>query len=371
MSNKNRKPVSEPKTLKHNVSTPLNMRAIILGSIGIILTIVVCVLIAVEQLYEPPILTVNGTKYKLSDLRYSIFNSEYQGYQSENFYQSYMGTSYWDQVVDEESGKTNLDQSKEDCLESIIRSEILYQEAVKQGYTVSDEDKTQADTTIESMKEQLDDAILRENGFTNSYLKDKIGKIQMLSRFQQDKIDSFDIDDQAITDGINYEDYHEYELGVFSVSKTTTDAESGESVDVDKETLKASYDRLVALKDTIVQAEDLSTVLGEDEQDIQYASRTIMADDTTYGKKNVKKIVKMENGTVMDVFETDDAYYLIKMINNAATSSYDTAVSNAISSEETTQFDAYYEELKEAATIEQNTEAWDDLNYGNITFAAY
>jgi len=369
MSNKNKKVSSEPARLKQNVSTPLNVRAIVLSTIGVILTVVVCVIIAYEQLYEPTLLTVNDTKYHLTDLRYYIFNSEYQGYQMENFYKS-MQSSYWDQVVDEKTGQTNLEKAKEDCLNNIIQSEILYQQALKEGYTVSDEDTKSAQSTISEMKENLDSSILKENGFTSSYLSDKLEALQMVSRFQQDKIDSFDIDDQAIKDGIKYEDYHEYELGVFTVAKTETN-EDGETVDKDQEKVKKAVSKLEGLKDKIKDAEDLSKILDEKETFITYTSKTIKADDTTYGKKNTKKIIKMKNGDIMDVFETDTAYYLVKMVNNKATASYDSAVQQAITSEETEQFEKYYEKLEKEAKVKENTKEWDKLDYGNITFAAY
>lgn len=368
---------AQKKRLNPQAASAWNLKPVLLGGIGVVLTVIICVIIAVEQLYEPTLLTINGDKYQLSDVNYYIFTQEYQGYQYENMYQSYMQSSYWDQVVDEETGETNLDQAKAQTLENIIQAEVLYKEAVKEGYTITDEDRTNAQTNLSQMKENLSSQMLRENGFSDSYLKKVLQKVEVVSRFQQDKIDSFDIDDEAIKAGIDYEDYHQYEIGVFKAEKTKAAEDSGEenseseAEPLSEEELKAVYDKLAALKDTVASSEELDKVLAEDEKTITYASQTIQADNTTYGKKNVKKIIKMNNGDVLDIFETDDAYYLVKMINNKATESYDSAVDSAISTEENTKFEEYFEELKKEYTIKENEEEWDALDFGYITMNAY
>jgi foldase protein PrsA len=349
---------------------PLNVRAIVLGTIGVILTIVICVVIAFEQLYQPVLLTINGDKYRLNDLRYYIFTQEYSGYQYEMMYQSYMSTSYLDQVADEDSGETNLDQMKSQVWDDIVRYEILYKEAVKQGYSVNDDDKSNAETTVSEIRENLDSSIIKANGFSESYLSKILQKMQVVSRFQEDTIDSFDIDDDAIEAEYDYEDYHQYEIGIFSADKTTTN-DDGETEDLSEEDLQAAYDKLAALKDTVASTDDLDSVLGDDEETITYTSEKITKDTTTYGKKNVKKIMKMENGDVMDIIETDDKYYLIKMIDNKATESYDSAVSDAISAEEDSEFEDYYTNLEEEYTVEQNEEAWEELDFGYVTLNAY
>lgn len=368
---------AQKKRLNQQAVPAGNLKPILLGGIGVILTVIICVIIAVEQLYEPTILTINDDKYQLSDVRYYIFTQEYQGYQSENIYQTYMQSSYWDQVTDEETGETNLDKAKAQTLENIIQAEILYKEAVKEGYSITDEDRANAETNLSQMKENLSSQMLRENGFSDSYLKKVLQKVEVVSRFQQDKIDSFDIDDEAIKAGIDYEDYHQYEIGVFKAEKTKTAEDSeaenseGEAEPLSEEELKEAYDKLAALKDTVASSEELDKVLAEDEKTITYTSQTIQADNTTYGKKNVKKIIKMNNGDVLDIFETDDAYYLVKMINNKATESYDSAVDSAISTEENTKFEEYFEELKKEYTIKENEEEWDALDFGYITMNAY
>lgn len=365
-----KKPAAAKRKLNESAGTAVNIKAAVLITIGVILTIIVCALVAFDQLYQPVLLTINGDKYRLNDVRYYIFSQEYQGFQNESIYQNYMNSSFWDQVVDEETGKTNLDQSKEQTLSNIIRTEVLYKEAVKQGYSINDEDKEEAENNLSSMKENVSSSIIKNNGFSDSYLRKVLQKVALISRFQQDTVDSFDIDDDAIKEGIDYEDYHQYEIGVFSVRKTTID-ENNETKELSKKELKEAYDKLEALKDTVKASEELDKVLSEEEETVTYTSEKITEDSTTYGKKNVKKIIKMENGDMMDIIETDDAYYLIKMINNKATESYDSAVSSAISTEENSQFETYYTDLQKEYTIKESEEEWEDLNFGYITMDAY
>ena len=44
------------------------------------------------------------------------------------------------------------------------------------------------------------------------------------------------------------------------------------------------------------------------------------------------------------MFETDDGYYFVKMINNNDTAGYDKEVENQIKNEQNTQYDKYYKE---------------------------
>lgn len=309
------------KKLNSSAGSAVNWKVIILGAIGIIFTIVVCVIIAFEQLYEPTLVTINDDNYQLSDMKYHIFNNEMMGRNNEMMYQSYVQTSYLDQVTDEETGETNLDQLKTRTMDEFVEEEILYKEAIKQGYSVSDEDKSTVDSAISSLKEQVDSSLLRQSGLTDSYLKKTMRKEQMVSRFRQDTIDGFDIDDDAIKDGIDYEEHHEYEIGVFTVSKkketesdsSDTDSEDKSSEAEEKEEteemlseqeLKEAYDRLDAMKDTVASSDELDSLLDEEEKTITYTDDTIKKDSTTYGKKITKKIIQMENGEVSDVLET-------------------------------------------------------------------
>lgn len=368
------------KKLNSSAGSPLNWKVIILGAIGVILTITVCVIIAFEQLYEPTLVKINDDKYQLSDMKYSIFAHEMQGRNNELTYQNYFQTSYLDQIVDEETGETNLDQLKARTMDDFVEMEILYKEAVKQGYSVSDEDKSNVKTTIDALKEQVDPTLLRQNGLTDSYLKKAMQKEQIVSRFQQDTIDGFDIDDDAIKDGIDYEEHHQYELGVFTVNKTkeveTTGDDTSETGEKKTETLseqelKEAYQSLEALKETVASSKELDSILDEEEKIISYTSDTIKKDSTTYGKKNVKKILQMKDGEVSDILETKDAYYLVKMINNKATTEYDSEVSSAITQEENKQFEDYLEKVKEGYTVKESKGDWEDLNFGYITMDIY
>ena len=67
------------------------------------------------------------------------------------------------------------------------------------------------------------------------------------------------------------------------------------------------------------------------------------------------------------VVEDETGYYFIKMVNNNSTESYDKAVSDAISAEETTQYNAAYEKVEGDYSIDINFKNWDKVTLGEMT----
>ena len=87
--------------------------------------------------------------------------------------------------------------------------------------------------------------------------------------------------------------------------------------------------------------------------------------------ENARTLIKsMSNDEVSDLIETDDAFYIVKMINNDDPEAYDNEVKNKISSEENSQFSTYYNDtLKKQYKFKVQAYWKDIVNIGSVTTA--
>jgi len=79
----------------------------------------------------------------------------------------------------------------------------------------------------------------------------------------------------------------------------------------------------------------------------------------------------MKKGDVSKVYEEKDkGYYLVRMVDNNSSESYDTAVKKAISDAENAGFTEVYNTLLAKHTYKINTKALAKYTMGSITLAA-
>ena len=79
----------------------------------------------------------------------------------------------------------------------------------------------------------------------------------------------------------------------------------------------------------------------------------------------------MENGAISEVHETDTGYYVVRMIDNNSSASYDTAVEDAITAAENEGFNELYDEILAKHEYEINDSALKSLTMGSITISKY
>jgi foldase protein PrsA len=317
-----------------------------------------------DQLYESTLFKINNEKYKLSDLAYYFYNveSEY------NYYDQMFGGggAYWDMSFDDE-GTTVREQAKQAAIDTAISSEILYKEAVSADYTLTDEEKETISTNVTTLLDsQLTESVIKRNHFTKKSLTDVLTKTTLGARYRQDKIDAFDIDDEAIKAGINYDEYRQYDIEYLYISTQTTD-EEGNTVALSDEEKTAAYDKINAVYESAKTSDDWSTLIADDEEELTYQDTNFLESGTTFSEDFEKMMMGMENDAVSEIYEDETGYYIVRMKDNDSSESYDTAVENAITTEENKQFNALYEEIKAKYDIEKNEKAIKGLNMGSLT----
>lgn len=355
-------------TNKESVQVKKNDRIVspkVLTIASAVLVIILVGLLLFDQFYERTYLTINGEKYKMHDLAYYFYSVETQY----DYLNQMFGGSYWDMVVDENSGTTVRNMAGQDAIDSAVRNEILYKEAISEGYTLTEDEIADAEKEVTSlMEEQMSEEVIDKNNFTKDYLLDMVGRTVLVSRFRQDKIDAMDIDDEAIKAGIKFEDYRQYDIEYLYVTTETTD-DDGNTVAVSEEEKAAAKTKADALYEKAKTTEDWSTLVSDDDDSSVYRKDNFIESDTTYDDAMEAMIMSMQNNQISAVYEAEDGYYIIRMLNNNSSESYDNAVEDAITSAEDDAFNDYYATVVEKYDYSINESAIKALHMGSVTLA--
>lgn len=318
-----------------------------------------------DQLYKRPILTIDDDKYYLEDLTYYFYTVE----STYDYINQLYGGAYWDMPSDELGTTTVREAAKEEAINNIIYNEVLYKEAVANGYTLSDEDIEKINTDIASLlyEQGLSEEFLEHNNFTPEYLKDILTRTSLASNYREDVISKLGIDEEKIKSDFKYEDYRQYDIEYLFISTETQDDE-GKNVPMNEKEKKAAFDIINAKRDAALETEDWSTLIPENEKELQYNTDNFLADDESYSEEFKEMMMAMENNSVSEVYEAENGYYVIRMKNNNSTESYDNAVEDAITTAENEAFTKEYNEnIFPKHTFKINAGAVSNLRMGRIT----
>lgn len=339
----------------------------ILVASGIIIALIAIVAICYSEFKPKLIVTINDQRYHLSDVMYDIYSQEQTGNSMSSFYQQLYRTSYWEAQANED-GDTGAEVAKDAVMESVEQREVLYQLATQNGYALTEEEEKSVADKVKTMIEGFTDKQKKISGLDTESLTAILKKDTLASRYKQNVIDGFNIDDAAITASISKKDYRQYDLQYYYVSNKNT-AEDGKTTDKTAEEKANLLKQMKDLKTKAATAQDFTKLLAEDDKSgIEYKTEKLIETDEDFLTAKLRKqIKKMKNGNITDVIEAEDGYYLIRMENNNSTEAYDTAVKDAITEEETTQFDDTYADMLQEFEITENDDEWDRVKMGQVT----
>ena len=361
--NKSKKVIKEPKKeIKKQFSISPIVWIVIASVVG--LALIVGVLF--DQLYKRPLLTIDGKKYFVEDFTYQFYNVE-----STNEYINQMyGGSYWDMPSGDPSGMSVREYSKLETLNNVIYEEILYNEATEQDYTLTQEeiDKIDEDISLLLNEQGLSDELIKKNGFTPDYLKNVLTRNTLASRFKQDIIDTFAVDEEVIKAGISYDEYRQYDIEYLNISTQITNEEDFSKTPMNEEEKKLALDKITASKNDALNTDDWSTLIAEDEKELIYRESSFMSKDTYFSEDLMNTMMAMENGAISDIIEEEDGYYLVRMVNNNSSEAYDRAVDEAIKAKEEELFSAEYtNNIMPNHSFDLNNNTISNLRMGRIT----
>jgi len=319
-----------------------------------------------DQLYKRPLITIEGEKLYLEDLTYYFYNSE----STYDYMNQLFGGSYWDMTYDYSTGMTVRDYAKLEAINNALYTEVLYREAVANGYALTQEEE---DTVKEDVDKLLNDSglsekLIKKNGFTSEYLTEIFTKIKLADRYKQDVIDLLPIDEEAIKAEYDYEEYRQYDIEYLFISTEKTNEEASSTEPMSDEEKKAAYDKIADMREKALNTEDWSTLVPEEETKLQYLKTNFTSKDTYFPDDFKESVKAMENGEISDILETEDGYYVVRMINNNSSETYDNTVEKAIKDAEEEAFSKQYtENILPKYDYKLHERAIKNLRMGRIT----
>lgn len=150
--------------------------------------------------------TVNGVNISKEDFENTV-NRMVQSYEMQGF------------TFEDEDGEEMLEQIRNQAIDSLVKDEVLFQEAEKEGYDASEEDIQEQ---LELLKDQFpseDDfnTALQENNLTELDVTDMIARDIKIEQFVESKIKGITVDEEEVKE--MYDQYKEQ----FEASKEEAD----------------------------------------------------------------------------------------------------------------------------------------------------
>jgi foldase protein PrsA len=350
------------KQVKKNVQEGTNKGKIFVG-ILVAFLVVVSALVGWENLHPKLILTINGQKTYLGDLTYQIMTVEQTHNSIASLYEQMGYTEdYWSM---EQDGQTVQATAKQQVLDSEIQQQILYAEAVKNGYEATEEQKASATASAQELLESLSDTQIKKTGFTEEKLTEILTRYEVTKKYKEDLIAGFAIDEEAIRAEIDRDEYNEYKTQCFFVS-TEADADGEELSDAEKAEL---WGALLKVGDDAKDTEDWSTFLDSEDEDalVSYQEMNFIKSDTAYDEAVMNAAMKLGNGEISDIIEGEDGYYIIKMVDNNSDERYEAEVESAITEEEDSRFEEEYYTIYAEYDIKIDETEWGKVTLGSLT----
>lgn len=354
-----------------------DIKPIILSVLCVVVVLVLCIGVAIQQFKPRVVVTVGDKKITMDDMMFPIYEVEKAYLPYNEIYESYYGTSVWDAAYQgsssSASGVSNSVGLKQEVIDNEVQYQILYEKAVKEKYSLSEDDKKDAEEKAEEALKGLSWGQKLQLNISKRKLVDRFEKRALADKYKEDRQEELnkDVDEDTAIKDISKKEYRQYDVQYYYASLKKSD-EKGNSVDLSAADKKKLQQKFKDMAKDAKGGKDFKKLLPDKDDQI------ILDDDTNFTEQggfpylseaNLKKVKKMKNGSVSEAF-LDDAtgyYVLLKMVNNNSDEAYKTACDNAIKTAQDEAFKTWYEKEQEAYKIEINSDIWSDVTIGTVT----
>ena len=352
-----------------------DLKPIILTVLCVVLVVVLCVGVAIQQFKPKVAVTVGGTKFTLDDMMYPIYELESTYLPYNEWYQSMSGGTIWEADYQGEagtmSGVSNSIGWKQEVLNAEVQYEILYQKAKEAKYELTEDEKKDAAEDAKEALEGLSWLQKMQLNISESKLTERFEKRALADRFKKDQQEELnkDVDEEKTIADISKEDYRQYDIQYY-YAPLKISTEEGEAKELTSDEKKELEGKMKEIASQAKTAEDFTTLIGEDESSITLEKEGKFTEKggwTYVSDKNLKKIKKMKNGTVSDVILDENYYVVVKMVDNNSEEAYKTACDDAIKAKQNSAYSDWYDKEQEKYDVVVNTDVWTDVVIGTVT----
>ena len=354
-------------------------KKIVIGAICVIIVLVLCIGVGIQQFQPKVVLKVNNTKLTMDDMMYPIYERESAYLPYDEMYQMYTGKSIWENNYmgsdrNITSTVTNAIGLKQEVIDTETEYEILYQEAKKAGEKLSADDKKEVQNEVSKALKGLSFTQKLRLNISKSKLTKRFELRKLADNYKKEQTKELDktVDEKAAIKDISKKDYREYKVQCYAFSNTSTDSDGNTKKLSDSEKSKLEKE-LQELYKKAADAKDFSKLLKDDSKsDIKFSDTSFTEKDgwsMVTDKKLLKQIKSMKKDEISDIIKDEKSGYVlfVKMVDNNSNDSYKKACDSAITSAKNDAYDTWYQGILENYKVSTNSDVWDDVTIGSVT----
>ncbi len=316
-----------------------------------------------EELEKQVVVTIGDFEMTMDKMMFFLYSVENDGTVKEYYYQAYYEMSFWDSPYDE-SGATMRDFYKDYVMNSAIQYGVLYQEAVKAGLELSEEEKAENAKFIDDFLDVASAELLERTGFTKEKLTETLEFMGLAEKYYDAMAESFEISEESVAAEIKKEDYKEYSTEYLYLSTSSYDSEYN-LIERSEEEKAAYYELMQGYLEQLKQGKPMEEV-AEQNTALTYTTKVFLADEETVDPSYRQAAAGLENGSYSEVVKTRYGYYIVRMIDNNCMDSYEAARKELLQAKEDEAFAKAFEELQLSYPQDINEEVWGPLVLGEI-----
>lgn len=305
--------------------------------------------------------TVGDMEISMAEAMYLIYSMEVQGNNYALYYEANFGGDYWEMIYDE-TGRTTRDVYKDETMDMLIQYAVLYDCAIKSGMGLSAEEQQETVAYVEGLKQMLTAEETERGGFTADSLKKTCSWIKLGEKYYNKITDNLGITRESIQKTINKEDYKEYKTEYLYLSTTYYD----DNYNVCQEEDSIKEERMAQMWDYYEQVQNGMSfeALADTDETMMYKVRVFLAEGQQAEQAYMEAAKQLANGQVCGPVQTEYGIYLIRMLDDDCTDTYDAAVTEKYELERSEAFEAAYQALLEDYEVTVHAEVWDEVRMG-------
>lgn len=305
--------------------------------------------------------TVGDTDISMQKAMFLIYSMEVQGNSYAAYYESQYGMDYWEMVYDEE-GHTTREVFKDETIKALIQYAVLYDCALKNGMELTADELLECASFVEELKGMLSAEETERGGFTGENLLETCEWMMLAEKYYTRMTETLGITKESVRETINKEDYKEYETEYLYLATTYYD----EDYNVCEESAEVIESRMAQMQDyyeQVTEGVSFETLASADKM-LVHNTRTFV--DGGDGAEKAYKMAakKLEKGDVSGPVQTEYGIYVIRMVDDECTKTYEATVEAEYEIQRNEAFQAAYEVLLTEYDVTVNTETWNDILLG-------
>lgn len=307
------------------------------------------------------VVTVGENEISMQKAMFLIYSMEQQGNSYATYYESQYGLDYWEMEYDE-NGRTTRDVFKEETMEALIQYAVLYDCAVKNGMELTYDEIKENIAFVEDLKGMLTSEETERGGFTTDNLRETCEWMLLGEKYYGMMTDTLGVTEESVRKTIDIAKYKEYETEYLYLPTTYYD-ENYTICEESPEIIAARREQIQACYNQVMEGASFEELADADET-LVYNTRTFLANGEGAEEFYKKVASELQVGEVCAPIQTEYGVYIIRMLDDKCTKTYEATVAAEYETRRNEAFEAAYEVLRGQYEITINEEVWDDILLG-------